>query len=90
MGTEDNKLIMVLKDVHLGKIKVPNKTVINQLKKVDKSILSLGKNEDEIIINTQAVKVLEAGIENNLVQVKYDYGDSVKKALADNPNMGKK
>ncbi|GFZ33981.1 hypothetical protein CSC2_45070 [Clostridium zeae] len=81
LKTENNNIVMLLENAHIGKIKIANSTVMQELKKNENQFMSVDEAQNKITVKLQNVKISDAKIEDNIIKIKVDFSQYLKNGL---------
>ncbi|GKU27217.1 hypothetical protein [Clostridium folliculivorans] len=81
LKTENNNVVMLLENAFIGKIKIANATVMEELKKNENQFMSVDEAQNKITVKLQNVKISDAKIENNIIKIKVDFSQYLKNGL---------
>ncbi|GFP74188.1 hypothetical protein [Clostridium fungisolvens] len=81
LRTENNNIAMLLENAYIGKIKIANATVMQELKKNENQSMSVDEAQNKITVKLQNVKVSDAKIEGNIIKIKVDFSKYLKNGL---------
>ncbi|MBK1813049.1 hypothetical protein JHL18_20705 [Clostridium sp. YIM B02505] len=81
LNTEANNIVMLLESAHIGKVKIANSTVMQEMKKNENQFMSVDEAQSKITVNLQNVKISDAKIEDNIIKIKVDFSQYLKNGL---------
>lgn len=81
LKTESNNIVMLLENAYIGKIKIANATVMQELKKNENQFISVDEAQNKITVKLQNVKISDAKIEDNIIKIKVDFSQYLKNGL---------
>jgi uncharacterized protein YpmS len=81
LKTENNNIVMLIDNAYIGKIKIANSTVMEEMKKNENQFMVVDEAHNKITINLQNVKISDAKIEDNIIKIKVDFSQYLKNGL---------